>query len=116
MSHSRWKTLWERRLAEGFTEPDDVAEARREIRLSMALAQAVHDRRTELGLTQKDLATRAGLTQAKISRIEGSDTVPTLPLLARLADALDATLDISLDHDDTKVTFTAHRTTRPETP
>lgn len=28
MSHSRWKTLWERRLAEGFTEPDDVAEAR----------------------------------------------------------------------------------------
>ncbi|MBQ0825489.1 helix-turn-helix domain-containing protein [Streptomyces tagetis] len=110
MSHSRWKTLRERKLAEGLTEPEDVAEARREIRLSMALAKAVYDRRTELGLTQTELAGRAGLTQAKISRIEGSDTVPTLPLLSKLAKALDATLNIALDNDDTQVTFTAHRT------
>ncbi|MEU1601319.1 helix-turn-helix domain-containing protein [Streptomyces sp. NPDC005708] len=87
-----------------------MAEARREIRLSMALAKAVYDRRTELGLTQTELADRAGLTQAKISRIEGSDTVPTLPLLAKLAKALDAALNIALDNDDTQVTFTAHRT------
>ncbi|MEU7829213.1 MULTISPECIES: helix-turn-helix transcriptional regulator [unclassified Nonomuraea] len=110
MSHSRWKTLRERKLAAGFTEPEDVAEARREIRLSMALAKAVYDRRTELGLTQAELADRAGLTQAKVSRIEGSDTVPTLPLLAKLAEALDATLNIALDHDDTRVSFTGHRT------
>ncbi|NNH73125.1 helix-turn-helix domain-containing protein [Nocardia uniformis] len=110
MSHARWKSLRERKLAEGYTDTDDVAEIRREIRLSMALAQAVYDRRTELGLTQTDLAERAGLTQAKISRIEGSDTVPTLPLLAKLADALDATLHIALDADDTRVNFTSHRT------
>ncbi|WP_210576362.1 helix-turn-helix domain-containing protein [Streptomyces sp. GESEQ-4] len=110
MSHSRWKTLHERKLTEGLIEPEDAAEARREIRLSMALAKAVYDRRTELGLTQTELAARAGLTQAKISRIEGSDTVPTLPLLARLAKALDATLNIALNNDDTWVTFTAHRT------
>lgn len=110
MSHARWKTLRERKLAEGYTEPEEVTEARREIRLSMALAQAVYDRRTELGLTQSDLAERAGLTQAKISRIEGSDTVPTLPLLAKLADALDATLNIALDADDTRVNFTSHHT------
>jgi ribosome-binding protein aMBF1 (putative translation factor) len=110
MNHSRWKTLRERKLAEGFTEPEDVTEVRREIRLSMALAQAVYDRRTELGLTQTELAARAGLTQAKISRIEGSDTVPTLPLLARLASALDATLNIALDGDETKVAFTGHGT------
>ncbi|WP_372492849.1 helix-turn-helix domain-containing protein [Nocardia sputi] len=102
--------LRERKLAEGYTEPDGVTEARREIRLSMALAKAVYDRRTELGLTQADLAERAGLTQAKISRIEGSDTVPTLPLLAKLADALDATLNIALDADDTRVNFTSHHT------
>ncbi|MFD4758650.1 helix-turn-helix domain-containing protein [Streptomyces sp. NPDC058439] len=108
MSHSRWKTMRERKLTEGFTEPDDVAEARQEIRLSMALAQAVYDRRTELGLTQTELAARAGLTQAKISRIEGSDTVPTLPLLAKLARALDASLDIALDEDETRVAFTPH--------
>ncbi|MFF0527204.1 hypothetical protein ACFYT3_02340 [Nocardia amikacinitolerans] len=51
-----------------------------------------------------------GLTQAKISRIEGSDTVQTLPLLAKLADALDATLNIALDADDTRVNFTSHHT------
>jgi ribosome-binding protein aMBF1 (putative translation factor) len=105
MNHSRYRALRERKLAEGFTEPTEVAEARREIRLSMALAKAVYDRRTELGLTQTELADRAGLTQAKVSRIEGSDTVPTLPLLAK---ALDATLNIALDNDDTHVNFTAH--------
>lgn len=110
MSHARWKHLRERKLAEGYTETDDVTEARREIRLSMALAQAVYDRRTELGLTQNELAERAGLTQAKISRIEGSDTVPTLPLLAKLAQALDATLNIALDAEDTRVNFTSHQT------
>ncbi|MEU1985292.1 helix-turn-helix domain-containing protein [Nocardia sp. NPDC019395] len=87
-----------------------MAEARREIRLSMALARAVYDRRTELGLTQSELAERARLTQAKISRIEGSDTVPTLPLLAKLADALDATLNIALDAGETRVNFTSHHT------
>lgn len=110
MSHSRWKTIQERKLMEGYTEPAAVAEARREIRLSMALAQAVYDRRTKLGLTQAGLAERAGLTQAKISRIEGSDTVPTLPLLAKLADALDSTLNIALDADDTHVDFISHHT------
>lgn len=110
MSHSRWKTLQERKLADGYTEPEEVAEARREIRLSMALAAAVHERRAELGLTQADLAERSGLTQAKISRIEGSDTVPTLPLLAKLAEALDATLNIALDSDDTRVSFSSHHT------
>jgi DNA-binding XRE family transcriptional regulator len=110
MTHSRWKTLRERKLVEGFTEPDDVADARHEIRLAMSLAQGVYERRTELALTQSELASRAGLTQAKISRIEGSDTVPTLPLLAKLAKALDASLNIALDDDDTRVTFIAHRT------
>ncbi|MCC3329454.1 hypothetical protein [Nocardia abscessus] len=57
MSHARWKSLRDRKLASGPTEPD-----------------------------------------------EGSDTVPTLPLLAKLADALDPTLDA----DDTRVHFTSH--------
>lgn len=105
MSHARWKTLRERKLAEGFTEPAEVAEARREIRLSMALAKAVYDRRIELGLTQAQVAEAAGLTQAKISRIEGSDTVPTLPLLAKLSEALHATLTIRLDTENTEVGF-----------
>jgi ribosome-binding protein aMBF1 (putative translation factor) len=110
MSHSRWKLVRERKLGADAVEPEDVVQARREIRLSMALAQAVYVRRVRLGLTQSQLAERAGLTQAKISRIEGSDTVPTLPLLSKLAHALDASLEIALDDDETRVSFTAHTT------
>ncbi|MBB0228119.1 helix-turn-helix domain-containing protein [Streptomyces calidiresistens] len=106
MSHSRWKTLRERKLTEAATEPAEVAEVRREIRLSMALAEAVYKRRANLGLTQSDLARRAGLSQAKISRIENSDTVPTLPLLTRLADALDAVLHIDLGGERVGFHFT----------
>ncbi|MFC9848807.1 helix-turn-helix domain-containing protein [Streptomyces sp. NPDC060223] len=62
----------------------------------------MYDRRGELGLTQTEPAARAGLTQAKASRIEGSDTAPTLPFLAKLAAALDATLNIALENDDTQ--------------
>lgn len=110
MSHSRWKTVRERKLRADLVEPADVVQARREIRLSMALAKAVYERRTELGIPQSQLAERAGLTQAKISRIEGSDTVPTLPLLSRLADALDASLNIAPDGDETQVSFAPHKT------
>lgn len=108
MSHSRWRTVRQQKL--DAAEPADVAQARREIRLSMALARAVYERRVELRLTQSELAARAGLTQAKISRIEGSDTVPTLPLLSKLARALDASLSIALDGDETQVSFTPHKT------
>ncbi|WP_433662240.1 helix-turn-helix domain-containing protein [Nocardia sp. CA-128927] len=104
MTHSRWT----RRDDDGLNEPEAVTEVRQEIRLAMALAEAVYLRRTELGLTQTELAARAGLTQAKISRIEGSDAVPTLPLLAKLARALDASLNIAIDDDDAQVSFTPH--------
>jgi ribosome-binding protein aMBF1 (putative translation factor) len=110
MSHSRWKTARDGKLGADAVEPEDVVQARREIRLAMALARAVYDRRVELGLTQTQLADRAGLTQAKISRIEGSDTVPTLPLLSKLAHALDASLNIALDDDEARVSFTPHKT------
>ncbi|WP_256103531.1 helix-turn-helix transcriptional regulator [Streptomyces sp. ODS05-4] len=62
-----------------------------------------------LGLSQAEVAARAGLTQGKVSRIEGADTVPTLPLLRRLAQALDATLTIALDGDHEEVSFTDRR-------
>jgi ribosome-binding protein aMBF1 (putative translation factor) len=110
VSHSRRKSVRERKLGTDAIEPEDVVQARREIRLSMALARAVYERCVELGLTQTQLADRAGLTQAKVSRIEGSDTVPTLPLLSKLAHALDASLNIALDDNETHVSFTPHKT------
>jgi ribosome-binding protein aMBF1 (putative translation factor) len=108
MSHSRWKLSREKKLAGGYAESPEIAAERAEIRLAMAFAKAVYDRRTELGLSQTELAERAGLTQAKVSRVEGADTVPTLPLLRRLAVALDASLNIALDDGREEVAFIAH--------
>ncbi|WP_405797778.1 helix-turn-helix domain-containing protein [Streptomyces sp. NBC_01506] len=108
MNHTRWKLARERELVEGYTESPEATAERGEIRIAMAFAKAVYDRRKELGLSQAQVGERAGLTQAKISRIEGADAVPTLPLLRRLARALDASLNIALDAEHEEVRFIAH--------
>ncbi|WP_436319388.1 helix-turn-helix domain-containing protein [Streptomyces koyangensis] len=68
--------------------------------------QAVYDRRVELGLSQAELAEWAGMTQPQVSRMEGGDTVPTLPLLRRLARALEGSLNVAIDEGESRVTFT----------
>ncbi|WP_405530560.1 helix-turn-helix transcriptional regulator [Streptomyces avidinii] len=108
MNQARWKLTREKTAAQGYVEPPEVRAERAEIRLAMAFAKAVYERRKALGLSQAQLAERAGLSQAKVSRVEGADAVPTLPLLRRLAHALDAGLNIALDEDREEVTFIAH--------
>jgi ribosome-binding protein aMBF1 (putative translation factor) len=108
MNHNRWKLARERAVAEGRNEAPEVEAVRAEIRMAFDLGQAVHDRRTELGLSQAELARQADMTQPQVSKLELGGTVPTLPLLARLAKALDASLNIALDGDTSTVTFTPH--------
>ncbi|MCB9764543.1 MAG: helix-turn-helix transcriptional regulator [Alphaproteobacteria bacterium] len=48
--------------------------------------------RHELGLSQAELARRAGMKATEISRYETGATLPTLPTVARLADALQVEL------------------------
>jgi transcriptional regulator with XRE-family HTH domain len=83
--HSRWER----------TGAEEHAAAYEEARAALLLGQLVYDRRTELGLTQAELADRAGMTQPQLSRLESGGATPTVPLLARLAAALDADLDIA---------------------
>ncbi|MFG3657082.1 helix-turn-helix domain-containing protein [Streptomyces sp. NPDC047706] len=111
MNHSQWKTRRTRKLLGEDVEdsPAYVAAG-----YAFALGQAVYDRRTELGLSQSELARRAEMTQPQISNIEGGDSVPTLPLLTRLAKALDASLTINLDGDSSAFAFTAHDGPRPD--
>jgi ribosome-binding protein aMBF1 (putative translation factor) len=111
--HMKFKTLREKRLKDGYQETPARAQERRENLLAMALAVAVYNRRKELGLTQAETAERCDLDQAKISRIEGSDAVPTLPLLYKLSKGLEATLRIDIDFDDEepKITLTPHEQT-----
>ncbi|MGW3723743.1 helix-turn-helix domain-containing protein [Streptomyces sp. NPDC000851] len=111
MNHSQWKTRRARRLTgESVEESEAYAEAGH----AFALGQAVYDRRAQLGLSQTELARRAGMTQAQISNIEGGDSVPPLPLLTRLAKALDASLTIDLDGDASAFAFHPHDSGDPD--
>jgi len=77
-------------------ERPEVAAAYEQTRLRHELAEAVRARREELGLSQRQLAERAGMTQPGIARFEAGGTTPTLPLLERLAAALGLSLTVSL--------------------
>jgi transcriptional regulator with XRE-family HTH domain len=47
----------------------------------------LHEARTRAGLTQRELAQRAGTAQSVVARIEGGQTSPTVDTLVRLLDA-----------------------------
>jgi ribosome-binding protein aMBF1 (putative translation factor) len=110
VSHAQWKVARDRKIAQGIAESPEVTKRREEIRMSWDLGQAVYDRRTELGLSQTELARRAGMTQPQVSKLELGGTMPTLPLLARLARAMDAAFSLELDGDTSSVVFKAHST------
>jgi len=74
----------------------EVRAAYEQTRLRFELAEAIRARREELGLSQRQVAERAGMTQPGVARFEAGGTTPTLPLLERLAAALDLTLTVSL--------------------
>ncbi|MCU1647910.1 MAG: hypothetical protein JWN03_8185 [Nocardia sp.] len=93
--HSRWKIPDEHRA-----DPEYIAAAD-----AFALAQAVYNRRTALGITQTELARRASMTQPQVSRLEGGDVTPTLPLLHRLSIALEAELQLSFKGEELEVAF-----------
>ena len=80
----------ERRGSEKYRQ--GYAEARR----AFLIGQAVRERRLALGLSQTELATRAGMTQPALSRLEAGGVVPTIPLLERISMALDAELIVDI--------------------
>jgi len=73
-----------------------VAEAYEQARLRFELAKTVRSRREELGLSQRQLAERAGMTQPGVARFEAGGTTPTIPVLERLARALGLRLTVAL--------------------
>ncbi len=65
-------------------------------RLRFELGEKVRNRRLELGLSQGEVGRRARMTQSAVARFEAGGTIPTLPVLARLAGALDLDLHVDL--------------------
>jgi transcriptional regulator with XRE-family HTH domain len=96
--HTRWA-----RPAEPADDPERIA-----IREALAFGKALYDIRTELGLTITELAERAGMTDDEIECIEEGGTEPTIPLLRRLAAALDADVRLTPGHDLGSVWFETH--------
>jgi antitoxin HicB len=62
----------------------------------LAAKIAIRRARQAAGLTQAELAKRAGLSQSNIARLEDPDHNPTLDTLERVAAALDADLLIEV--------------------
>ncbi|MDQ4010911.1 MAG: helix-turn-helix domain-containing protein [Actinomycetota bacterium] len=88
---SNWQELRSRRMAEpGAAGAYDAA------RLAYELGRRVRELRVHQGLSQTELARRAGMTQPAVARFEAGGTVPTLPVLERLARSLGAMLTVQL--------------------
>jgi ribosome-binding protein aMBF1 (putative translation factor) len=90
-SHTSYGELASQRR-DGAEYPQGHAEARR----AYLIGKAVRDRRLALGLSQVELATRAGMTQPGLSRLEAGGVIPTIPLLDRISAALDADLILQI--------------------
>ncbi len=74
----------QRRTANGERPVEDSAGAT----LAPGIAKLVAARRETLGLSQRELAKRAGISHTVISRIEGGEHSPSPKTLERLAEAL----------------------------
>lgn len=68
-------------------------EPKRQKRIAKALGEAIALRRSELGVTQDDIAFRVGIGSEAVSRIERGVVLPTLPRLVDFADALECRTD-----------------------
>ncbi|MGH3261244.1 MAG: helix-turn-helix domain-containing protein [Trebonia sp.] len=90
-NHSSYEQIaGQRRTSAGYREGYD--EARR----AFMIGQAIRDRRLVLGLSQTEVAARAGMTQPALSRLEAGGAVPTIPVLERIAVALAAELIVTI--------------------
>jgi transcriptional regulator with XRE-family HTH domain len=74
-----------------------AAEAYEATRLAYELGRAVRELREDRNWTQTQLADAAGMTQSAVARFEAGGTVPTLPLLERVASALDVDLSVKFE-------------------
>lgn len=60
--------------------------------------------RAAKGLTQEQIAAKAGIKRPMLSRLEGAKDLPTLPTLARLAAAIGAKVEIRfVDHKNREI-------------
>ena len=84
---------WEEFEKKLFKQPG-FKEAAEETRLEYEIARALIKARIEKGLTQAEVARRMNTKQSVISRVENARTMPSLAFLKRLAEVLNASLQV----------------------
>lgn len=80
-----------------YREASDEYAAIRELRERNWIAAHIRERRYELDLTQKEVAKKADTSHSFISKVEGGDHMPTIPVLKRILAVLDEELLIGIE-------------------
>jgi len=82
---------------EEYREAHDEYAAIRALRQKNWIAAHIRERRYELDLTQREVAERAETSHSFISKLEGGDHIPTIPVLRRILAVLDEELLIGIE-------------------
>ncbi|MGH2947674.1 MAG: helix-turn-helix domain-containing protein [Solirubrobacteraceae bacterium] len=85
------------RRSEDYRAARDEYAAIRELRQRNWIAAHIRERRYELDLTQQEVAERAGTSHSFISKLEGGQHIPTIPVLKRILAVLDEELLIGIE-------------------
>jgi DNA-binding XRE family transcriptional regulator len=85
------------RRGDEYREARSEYAATRELRKRNWIAAHIRERRYELDLTQKEVAERAETSHSFISKVEGGDHIPTIPVLKRILAVLDEELLIGIE-------------------
>jgi ribosome-binding protein aMBF1 (putative translation factor) len=80
-----------------YREAREEYAAVRELRERNWIAAHIRERRYELDLTQQEVAERAGTSHSFVSKLEGGDHIPTIPVLKRILAVLDEELLIGIE-------------------
>lgn len=86
------KALKEVKLLDIEDEPNII-----EYDIDLEVRELIINTRTKLGITQKQLAEKSGVSQSNISKIENGTYKPSITILKRIADAFEKRLIIEFE-------------------
>ena len=97
MTRASWNEIKHRKLR-GMTKAEraEYAQGYAEAKLAAEVGDRVREAREAAGLSQRELASRMGTSQAAVARLEAGGVGATLTTLQRVAGALDLELTVDL--------------------
>jgi transcriptional regulator with XRE-family HTH domain len=81
--------------------------------IAFRIGQAVRDRRMNLGLSQGELAARAGISRRMLGAVEGGHAIPAIRVLSLISTALDSELAIEITPRKTSELTNFHAAGKP---